>query len=368
MMLNSRLPLGGFALGLAGLTLLGCGPDFTPYWKVERLRVMAIQADPVVAKPGELVTLSALVHAPDDAEVEYQWSWCPFQLSAQDDFQCPVSAEDLAELFEELDEDFADSDIFDLGTEPQALFLHPFEPEEIQAFCELIQREIIEATGDPEMARFLPGGDCTQGYEVSVRLQVTAGDRSLTSAKRFTLWGGNEEFNRNPRVTDLQLRPADPDDLGALRDRAGWDIPVEAEHHEQWLSIDPDVPLVVLGEIPMEMRALVDRDSLQIYTPPAPVGADESEQPAPRLESLVYRYFTTFGQLDQSYLLFVPDRTLLEDASITEIEFRPDEEADEPEECQHPTEEGCLTRIWTTVRDSRLGVDWIGRQVLVVER
>ncbi len=354
-----------FFLAASLVASLGCSPDFTPYWKVDKLRILAIQADPVVAKEMEPVTLSALLYAPDDQNVEYDWSWCPFRVSAQDDYHCPIDEEDLEALLEEVDADFDVDDPFDLGESAQATFVNIFEAQEVREFCEMVRREIIEEFDDAELAGFLPGGDCSEGYEITVRLEVSTDDDTLAASKRFMLWGGAEEYNKNPAVEDLQVRPADEDDLDELRDRAGWDVDAGAAHHDQWVSVPIDEPLSVVDDIALEMRTLIDSDSLLIYTPPTPQG-DNAEQPEPREESIVYRHFVSNGELDSSYLLYVPDENILDEASIAELTFD-FSDTDEGEECGRPVDDGCAVDLWSVIRDSRYGVDWIERRLIVVD-
>ncbi len=356
----------------AAVLALSCSPDFEPYWKIHDLRVMGIKVDPVVAKPFEPVALTALIYDPDDQELSYHWSWCPFRVSAQDDFHCPVSGEDLDELLAQLtpageNGDGADSsmgfgdDFFDLGEGESATFINPFDTRQVREFCEAIRAEVIEQFDDPEMAGFLPGGDCDDGYEVTVRLHVESGDQSITASKRFLLWGGAEEYNENPVIEDLQLRPQKPGDLDKLRDRAGWSVSANAGHDEQWISIPEDEPLAVLADIPLQLRTLVDPRSVLYYTPPTPAGPSP-EEPEPRRESLVYRHFTTLGELESSRRIFAPDENTLTDASKTKFLIS-NEDVDE--ECPETSGQGCVVHLWAIVRDSRLGTDWMNRRLVV---
>ena len=343
---------------------IGCGPDFAPYWKINKLRVMAIQADPVVAGHLEPVTLSALVYAPDDREIDYDWSWCPVRLSVDDDYECPVDADDFAALGadegdgdggDELPEDLGD-DPFDLGDDSEAQFINFFEEEQVREFCEAIQQQFIEEVDDEQMADLLPGGDCEEGYEVSVRLEVTSGDESMLSTKRFRLSAGSDDDNENPRIDDLQVRPADSDDLSVLRDEAGWDIDDDVDRSDQWISMPADEDLRVVEDVSLEVRTVVDPDSLGEYTPS---GADE-----PREEALDYRYFTTSGNYSTSTRLFSPGDNRLETASDVELSLTSGQIEDE---CQDVTDDGCRVRVWSVVRDARLGVDWIGGRLMVAE-
>ena len=82
-------------LSLLALSSLSCGEAFPPYWRVEGLRVLGIQAEPVTLRQGEEATLSALIHTPDDTPLSYTWEWCPFTTSAQDQYKCPFTRDEL---------------------------------------------------------------------------------------------------------------------------------------------------------------------------------------------------------------------------------------------------------------------------------
>lgn len=335
----------------------GCSPDFSPYWNVDKLRVMTIKADPVVADHMEPVTLSAAAWAPGDAEIEYDWSWCPLRTRAQDNHECPV--DDIGD-FEPDDHDEAGDNG---GEQPpdllvedgeEATFFNPFEPQQVRQFCRAIQQEFIEEVDDEQMAELVPGGDCEEGYEISVRLEVATDDDSIVAAKRFKLSAGADEPNENPEFEDYQVRPDDPDDLEELIERVGWDVDEGADRNDQWVSVPADEDFEVPKGIPLEFRTLVDPDSLQTYTP----AGDEQ----PREEGLVYRHFWTGGSITSSRLVYGPDHNTLEDASnsVQTMDVGPDHE-----DCPEIVDGGCRLRTWTVVRDDRLGVDWMERRFVV---
>lgn len=70
-------PLGGALAALVALSA-GCGPSFTPSWKVEELRILALTVDPPEVGPGETATWQALVGLPDggDQELVYAFIAC----------------------------------------------------------------------------------------------------------------------------------------------------------------------------------------------------------------------------------------------------------------------------------------------------
>ncbi|TXD42759.1 hypothetical protein FRC96_02415 [Lujinxingia vulgaris] len=340
---------------LGAMVLTGCGREFAPYWKIDKLRLMAIKADPVVVAGQGQTTLSAAVYAPEGQTVSYAWSWCPLESSAADGYECPLGDEELAELgVQGID--------FELGTEAEVVFENPFTEAQVLGFCEAIQEAIAEQFDDPELARFLPVTDCSRGYEISVRLEVSAGEASIVSSKSLTLSTGGENPNTNPVMMALEVRPEDPGDLSELRDRAGWEVEADAAHDDQWVAIPEDTDLRVASGVSLELRAVVSPESVETYRPPIPEGAEEA--PPERQEAFVFRYFTTSGTLGGSRRLFVLPDTTLEEAPITTLVVSSNQ-ADV--ECQEPEAEGCGVRLWSVVRDARLGVDFMERRLLVVE-
>lgn len=97
------------------LTILGCtAPDFAEEWQLDRLRLLAIRADPPEPKPGDIVTFTSLAYIPDDMEWSSVWFACMDgdtegctldpALSEQLEHADDLSQAELAALFEALRE------------------------------------------------------------------------------------------------------------------------------------------------------------------------------------------------------------------------------------------------------------------------
>lgn len=63
---------------LVTLAAAACGPDFEPASIVDRLRVLAIRAEPAAAQPGEEISLEPLVADPfgNERALSYEWAPC----------------------------------------------------------------------------------------------------------------------------------------------------------------------------------------------------------------------------------------------------------------------------------------------------
>ncbi len=62
----------------------GCSDDFAPYSSLDRLRILAMQAEPPTPLPGETAALSALTFAPAGEVPAVHWTWCPVIAQASD--------------------------------------------------------------------------------------------------------------------------------------------------------------------------------------------------------------------------------------------------------------------------------------------
>ncbi len=357
---SSRLRLCVCAVLLL-LSLSGCGREFDPVWRAVDFRVMSIKSDPITVKTGESATLSALVNTVPGEQVTYSWSWCPIRTVAQDGYKCSLKSEDLAGLFGDqlpsgIDPAFFN---FDLGTEPTAELVNILPAPMLLDFCRRLQRQLTEAL-DPELAKLLPGFDCRRGYEVSVRLVATSGGKEIVTAKRLTLWTGAVQNNENPQFERFEIRPENASDSRNASIKLSW-LNADLPHDEQWVEVLEDGSLEILADVSFEVRALLEPDSVQMWEPPAPEGSDR-ELLDPERETIGYSWFTTLGDLSDFQKVFLEGENTLEKAGSTNLKISREELTD----CVL-TNGLCEMKIWSVARDSRLGVDWIGRTLVVTE-
>lgn len=347
-------------MALALLTLgTSCGREFDPYWRILDFRVLALRTSEPELRPGETAVLDALVYVPDGEEVEYQWEWCPFRTQAGDAFECPFTKEELNAFVAEggdLPEGFElPIPDFDLGTEPTAELNYPATPELIQLFCESLQESLADAP--PQVAALVPVVDCDRGLEVSIRLVARSGGEEIISGKRMNIWTQAELENNNPDVQAIEIRPLKVSDAEYLIDQGLDWVAEPVDDIEEWWVPIPDEGLDIYGGVPLEFRAVVRPESIDLWTPPAPQGSGEDFLPI-ESEVVVYRWMTTAGSYDESEKLFKEGLNTLEASSVTEyrIDECPDNEAT------------CDIKIWAITRDGRLGTDWIERDLRVVGR
>ena len=192
---------------LAAVFLISCNEEFEKFTDVTDLRVMAIRVEPAELLPGDTGEISALVSAPAGESVTYQWRWCPVPTSALTGHECPIDdavllqliAENAASVSTELsDVAIPDLSIFDLGTGAAAQFPYVIDSALLQLACDQVATQF----GD-ELPITL---DCDDRFTTTVRLDVQAGDKTITAVKELNLLLNSEIIpNGNPGIGAIHL-------------------------------------------------------------------------------------------------------------------------------------------------------------------
>jgi hypothetical protein len=372
-MIDEKYSIAGAVVVVGALIVVAaCGPDFTPAWRVDKYRILAVKANPVTLKEDETATLSVLDHAPDGVDATYSWSWCPLRTSASNKFECPFDA--LQRALEEADGEPApslDPEQFDLGSGPTAGLEYPGTQEQILGLCRAIQQAVAEAGQGSPIASLLPTVNCDRGFDVTVRLEVqtdTYGDRVVS--KELTLFTGSDQVNENPRLTNLSIRVKRPGDIPKVVDRLDWVDSRETPREDQWYTMPVDEPTPVIPGIPFEMLAEVNPDSVETWRPPAPAGSDRETLP-PEREILTFSWYVVAGDIDRANSIFREDLNTLDVAGGNTWNVSrpvgspcPPPEQGESEEVSRR----CDRPIWALVRDGRLGLDWVEREVRILDQ
>jgi hypothetical protein len=163
-------------LGSLSAACANTAPDADPVpSQLDRLRVLAIAADPPALLPGESATLSALVFEPNAEPSDYAWSWCPVQVDAESGATCPIEEGLWAELWASAGLTGAPP-AYDLGSEPSAVLQPRFEADSALRLCEAVTA-LGPAAGPARIA-------CVDGFEASVILRVRGADDEEVAIKR----------------------------------------------------------------------------------------------------------------------------------------------------------------------------------------
>lgn len=303
------------ALCLPWALALGCGDDFAPYSQLDRLRVLAIKAEPATPLPGETALLSALTFAPGDEPVAHRWSWCPAPAPARDSYACPLDQVTAAQVLAPYLDPAAGLPSFDLGGAATAAFTNPFSAAGLVALC---------ATGVAGAA-YAQGVDCEGGFPVTLVLDASTSVATLRSG--FVLRLPVEtppETNGNPLPAAITLAGqvlADPPPT--IRVAPG-----------QTIDLGLDIPPAAA-----ELRSI-----------PAFEG-----DPGQRLERLTASWFADQGRVDTARTSFIDGETTLAETGRNQWT------------APKATEWPASGTVWFAVvlRDDRGGAGWLSRRVLL---
>lgn len=294
-----------------------CGDSADPYNRLTDLRVLAIRADPPTVPLGQAATLDALVFHPEAESAAYRWSWCPARRSFEQGYECAVSAAQFQQMT-----GAAAAPTFELGSEPTATFALSDDAATLQRLCASPVAGSTTALGGLI--------DCSDGLPISIGLRLTAGDQEVRAYKTIYLALDNTgHANQNPTIDGVALAPED-----------------SAPNAAQALAAGDPEQTVTLSEA-YALTAAVPVSAAEGY-----LGPDGN----PQRESLVLTWFVQAGSTEATRTTFID--------GIVDL---PSLEANtwalpEPEEYQRTRAE-----LHLVLRDSRGGIGWLSRSVLVTE-
>jgi hypothetical protein len=300
------------AVGLLAASLGGCGADFDSRTLLSKLRVLALQAQPVNPAEGDTTTITPLVYSPSfaTAPLELSWSWCPLLGQPNDGYVCPIS-------YDEANAMLAGAGVtaslpgFDLGAGPTAAFTNPFPPEALAALC------AAGFDGQPL--------DCTGGFPVRVSVRVTEGEATqlATTVVRLPIAAGAAS-NANPIP-------------GALS--------VDLASGNQVLDEAGSVELPRLQD--NVLHVAIDDGQAETYPGTGPDGGTATLR-----ETLLVSWFAEVGDFHDTRTLFIDGVESLPEA--TSDEWTPPAAREDG----RPT-----SRLIVVVRDDRGGVGWTSATV-----
>ncbi len=308
------------------LALVGCGQTYDPPSLINKLRVLAIRADPPVMRATAPTTLEPLVvGAPDGAQLCYAWAFCPFAWPKDGNFRCfdPRLQSALgtgssavvtpAAVFKALAE--APAVFADLGLEmPDNL--PNGSTDEAPAFETYVLFKI--ATAESE------GGSCPSDVDAWLEQPCTDRSACLAGYKRLEFVSKEEDVHQNPSLEGLTI--------------GGVDWPEGVTPTLAWYRGDPDDTFFGLDKGALALEPRWSDASREI------IGASiDPSKTEPDRESLLFSWFSTDGD-------YVKQRTYDE---VPENTFLP------------PCKDDLPLTVWVVVRDGRNGVDWVRREAVV---
>jgi hypothetical protein len=296
-------------LAPAALTVTAAcnGSDFTPISRLEKLRVLAVRAEPVNPAEGATTTLESLVYVtpsqPASAST-YAWTWCPILGNSADGYTCPFTDAEVAMLATQLGATKAPPPLA-FSTEEKPTFENVFPAASLATVC-------ANGFGDFKL-------DCENGYPIRVKVTVTNGGESVVATAVVRLPIDATPSNVNPVIDGLELLLAG----GAQTvDEAG------------------TVELPRLVET--VFHAKVDDAQSESF-----MGKDDSGEPATVRERLVLSWYSEMGDLESTQTAYIPGKSEIVRLTDNKIEARTKE--DDPAD---------TSRVIVVLRDNRGGVSW----------
>lgn len=330
-----------------------CGEDFPPYSRIEGLRVLAIQSEPVAPAYRETTTLTPLVFANPGETVSYAWSWCPVAGPAAQNAPCLVTEAALVALIAER----AGPEVatafppYNLGTGATATFTNPFPPALLEILCEN-QAESgdagVSGAGDAgaPVAPALPFVfKCPNGFPVQIKMVATTATDTVTTVRTLDLaYKADAPFNSNPVISDLtmQLLKRDEDrDPKVKGDQ--FDGPVQQ-------VLEPGAA-VAIRQRQMRLKVVVPQGSSEPF-----IDKDENDKDVAAKERLFLSWFVESGEVNDARTGFIDGKTVLDEA-LKNI-WRP---------ASVKKFAGTQSKVVAVVRDNRGGVAWTWGSTTLVE-
>lgn len=340
---------------------MGCDEDYPPYVRLDSLRVLAIQSEPISPAAGETTTLTPLVYAPEGQVVSYAWSWCPLAGPANQGYPCLVSEAQLqsGQLAQLQGQPLAVPP-YDLGNAPTASFPVTFDPERLRMFCRpnsLLAAPATDAgagdAGAEDAGAVLPpdagapqgdgggdeaafGLDCSNGLPIQIKLTVSTATDRVDTVRALTLkLSGPQPANTNPVIDGLA---------------ATFRVPGGRPEDTFDVAFGPEGVT-----LPRQKQTVIKALVNAVHSEPF-IDRDEMDQPIAANERLFLTWFVESGSMSPERTSYLPLRVPLADA--LKSKWTPGSLEDYPAE---------FSKLFVVIRDNRGGVGWASATARLVE-
>ncbi len=306
-------------LATALVSVTACKGEFESYNEVSELRVLAIASDKPELVGNEVVVFSALVTEPG---ASYQWHWCPLPRPLGDGLGCTVDDAEFAQLVQNALGDSIELPELDMGQGETARFTNPFGPQEGRLLCQALVTLAPEDAARP---------DCLSGtFPFTITLQVTSADAATTVLATRTLGVLLDPLavpNKNPNFSEVRIgRPGSSDEVIA----------------------EDGSTNVGIGES-YELVANVSVESAEVF-----VDETRGEEPVEAREGLVISWFYQTGNIDLGRTSYAEN-----DRPVSQLNTNSWTISDAASIGP--------TQIWLVLRDTRGGVSWLERELVIGE-
>lgn len=358
-------------------------PEERPFY-IDRLRVLSIKTEPLVAAGGEAATVRALIRQPGAVEPKLEWSWCPYRPKASDYYKCPVTLARYKELLiaaaRRFEVELAPSQLdalpaFELGSAQRASLTHGFDPTLTSGLCFLTLLAGLEI--DKSLQAYFHSMPCEVGFEISYRLEIKSGQESLTTRKSAMWDVGAPAKLTNPRLMPLEIRPLASANLARLAPSLPWFDPA-LPLDQQWTEVDPQNPMPLVRGLVYELRVRLDLEARDPYLSVEQVDDQGGEvvdtsSPTPDPDAEEPDAVATEDGLERARMLWFTSADVLSEPKTPEglypeeleltwrdydyrhLDLRPSAKLNEA--CADP-QAICGFEVDVILRDSQLGTDW----------
>lgn len=316
------------SLACVAMATVSCSDDFAPYNRLQGLRVLAVQSEPVSPAFGQTTTLTPLVFAPPDETVSYAWSWCPLSGPASQGSPCLVQEAQIAQLLGP--DAAAQLPPFNLGSEPTATFTNNVPAATLAMLC--------QNQGASGFRVF----NCLNGFPIQIKMVATSSKAGVVTDTVITVrtldlaYDPNAKPNTNPQISGL---------TGAQLKEDG----EEPESAPQSVTLEGTA--VAFRQRDMRLRVVVPIESSE-----PSIDRDDRDQPVPSQERLFISWFVESGTTEDQRTGFIAGKTNLDDATTTD--WRPAIVKNFP---------GTQSKVVAVIRDNRGGVAWTWGLVTLAE-
>ena len=247
----------GLALTILTVCLTACSEqDFGSFGLLDRLRILGARSAEHTIPQGD-TELEVFTYSPGGDEPSVSWRWCPYKVTPNDNYACPVTRDEFIELLGLAARDFEDelgflidpeiwerTPAFELGG--SQVFRNPWSADEALLVCYMGTLALLNHRKDLQQTQFPPDVDCEVGYRVDLVANIEDGDASLATRKSLILQTNAFVKLRHPVIEKVQVR-----ELGGL----------ELGPEQGWVELGAERFVLARGST-YQVRAVIDPESV----------------------------------------------------------------------------------------------------------
>lgn len=311
-------------LALSALVASGCNDqNLSQPWQLDRVRVLAVRAEPAEARPGETVSFEALYYVPDGGSIGLAL-WFACLPSGADDFGCQLDSSALEGL-----EGLDDLDLKSLTPEEQA-----------ELYQRLIDAGLIGA--EPLIApTWTTPADALEGLSEQERLEGVSAIVNITAIPAT----GDEDATEQPADTELAYK------------RLPISEAATPNHNPTLTGLMVDGEVLAAGSRveriwgqDVQIEPLLSDDSLETYVYRTEAGEDEDREEEPFVT-----WYTEEGSFDQPFGLY----------PYMEVAWTPPAPKAVTGSAPYTSDEVREVEVIAVIRDRRGGMDWANLTIVL---